>query len=151
MKSEYSLLKQQLKNKTIELANKAKDNEDKSKLLMHLKEKVEVIKKYSAKSIKRLNEMETLLESYLNIEDKTFKSQMDELPQGFFKKLADKFAGLPNYDMRICAYLKIGLNSKEIADLLNVQPSSTYISRSRLRKKLHLNLEEALHSFLNKI
>ncbi|TVR75849.1 MAG: hypothetical protein EA412_14750, partial [Chitinophagaceae bacterium] len=47
------------------------------------------------------------------------------------------------------AYLKIGLNTKEIAEILNIQPSSFYISRSRLRKKLNLKPEEDLYSFLN--
>ena len=78
-----------------------------------------------------------------------FEIQIDQLHQEFFKTLIDRFPGLSNYDMRLCAYLKIGLNSKEIADLLNVQPSSAYISRSRLRKKLNLNIDEDLHSFLN--
>ena len=76
---------------------------------------------------------------------------MDELHQDFFKKLKDKFPGLSNNDLRLCAYLKIGLNSKEIADILNIQPSSAYISRSRLRKKLNLGVDEDLHDFLIKI
>ena len=76
---------------------------------------------------------------------------MDELHQDFFKKLKEKFPGLSIYDLRLCAYLKIGLNSREIADLLNVQPSSAYISRSRLRKKLHLNNDEDLYQVLNKL
>lgn len=149
LKTEFSRLKQQLKSKTIELANKAKDNEDKNKLLLSLKEKLEEIKRYPAKYHTQLNDMERLLESYLDVEDKTFEIQIDQLHQEFFKTLIDRFPGLSNYDMRLCAYLKIGLNSKEIADLLNVQPSSAYISRSRLRKKLNLNIDEDLHSFLN--
>lgn len=53
--------------------------------------------------------------------------------------------------MRLCAYIKIGFDSKEIADLLNIKPSSVYISRSRLRKKLNIETDEDLHSYLNSI
>ncbi len=92
-----------------------------------------------------------MLDSYLNIEDKTFEIQMDELHQEFFQKLKDRFPGLSILDLRLCAYLKIGLNSKEIAEILNILPSSAFISRSRLRKKLNLKPEEDLHDFLNSI
>lgn len=40
---EYEQLKQQLKAKTIELAGKAKENEDKNRLLLSIKEKFEII------------------------------------------------------------------------------------------------------------
>lgn len=151
LKKEYSLLKTQLRNKTIELANKAKDNEEKNRLLVNLKEKCEKAKKNPSLSKRQWNEMQRLLDSYLNVEDNTFEMQIDDLHQEFFKKLKEQFPVLSNNDLRLCAYLKIGLNSKEIAEILNIQPSSSYISRSRLRKKLNLKAEEDLYDFLNKI
>ena len=99
----------------------------------------------------KLAEMSRTLDSYLNVDDNTFEIQIDELHQDFFRKLKEKFPSLSSNDLRWCAYLKIGLNSKEIADILNIQPSSAYISRSRLRKKLNLHADEDLYSFLNKI
>lgn len=150
LKAEYDQIKLQLKNKTIELANKARANEDKTRLLLTLKEKFNDIPKDSFKSGIALREIQRLLDSHFKVEDKTFEIQMDELHQDFFKKLKDKFPGLSNNDLRLCAYLKIGLNSKEIADILNIQPSSAYISRSRLRKKLNLGVDEDLHDFLIK-
>jgi DNA-binding CsgD family transcriptional regulator len=151
LKNEYNQLKQQLKSKTIELANKAKDNESKNKLLLTLKEKCDNAEKNPVLHQIKWNEMHRLLDSYLNTEDKTFEIQMDELHQEFFNKLKEQFPSLSNNDLRLCAYLKIGLNSKEIADILNIQPSSSYISRSRLRKKLNLKNDEDLYSFLNEI
>jgi len=75
---------------------------------------------------------------------------MNELHQEFFKKLKQVYPSLSNNDLRLCAYLKIGMNSKEIADFMHIQPSSSYISRSRLRKKLGLNPDENLYDFLNR-
>jgi DNA-binding CsgD family transcriptional regulator len=146
---EYDQMKQQLKNKTIELASKARDNEEKNRLILLLKETCEKAQKNPAISKLKLAEMSRMLDSYLKVEDNTFEIQMDELHQDFFKKLKEKFPGLSANDLRWCAYLKIGLNSKEIADILNIQPSSAYISRSRLRKKLNLDADEDLYTFLN--
>jgi AraC family transcriptional regulator, chitin signaling transcriptional activator len=149
LQSEYDQLKQQLKNKTIELASKARDNEEKNRLILALKETCEKAQNNPSISKMKLAEMHRILDSYLNVEDKTFEIQMDELHQDFFKKLKEQFPGLSGNDLRWCAYLKIGLNSKEIADILNIQPSSSYISRSRLRKKLNLDPDEDLYTFLN--
>jgi len=151
LKNEYELLKQQLKSKTIELANKAKDNEDKKHLLLTIKEKFESFPIDSSQTKIRLGEIKRLLDAHLNVEDHTFEIQIDELHQEFFKKLKDKFPSLSTHDLRLCAYLKIGMNSKEIAELLNIQPSSAFVSRSRLRKKLNLPVDEDINTFLNKI
>lgn len=151
MQQEFSQLKQQLKNKTIELVTKARENEEKNRLILTLKETCENAQRNPSVHKAKFTEMSRILDSYLNVEDKTFEIQMDELHQDFFRKLKEKFPGLSNNDLRWCAYLKIGLNSKEIADILNIQPSSSYISRSRLRKKLELHADEDLYDFLNKI
>ncbi|TVQ12375.1 MAG: hypothetical protein EA361_11090 [Bacteroidetes bacterium] len=150
MQAEYDQLKQQLKTKTIELANKAKDNEEKNRLLLSLKEKCEKAQQNPVLFERKWGEMQRILDSYLKNEDKTFEIQMDELHQEFFAKLKEKFPDLSSNDLRLCAYLRIGLNTKEIAEMLNIQPSSFYISRSRLRKKLKLKPEEDLYNFLTR-
>lgn len=151
LQAEYGELQQQLKTKTIELANKARDNEEKNRLILSLKEACRKAQENPSISKLKLAEMTRLLDSYLSVEDNTFEIQMDELHQGFFKKLKEMFPDLSSNDLRLCAYLKIGLSSKEIADILNILPSSSYIRRSRLRKKLNLQTDEDLYSFLNKI
>jgi AraC family transcriptional regulator, chitin signaling transcriptional activator len=151
LQTENELIKQQLKSKTIELASKSKDNEDKNRLLQTLKEKFDTLQKEPAISGFRLNEIRRILDAYLKEDDKTFEIQMDELHQELFRKLKEQFPALSGNDLRLCAYLKVGLNSKEIADILNIQPSSSYISRSRLRKKLNLKPDEDLYDFLNRI
>ncbi len=149
LQEEVEQMRTQLKTKTIELANKAKENEAKNKLLETIKEKFEYLQAHSDPLKIKASEIQRLLNSYMSMQDTTFEIQMDELHQEFFKKLKAQFPGLSSNDLRLCAYLKIGLNSKEIADLLNIQPSSVYISRSRLRKKLNLETDDDLYSYLN--
>lgn len=148
---EKEQLAQQIKNKTIELAIKAKEDEDKIRLLHTVREKIlEAEQNPNLYKIK-LKEMRRLLDHYLEIENHTFEIQMDELHQEFFKSMKTKFPNLSIYDLRLCAYLKIGLHSKEMADILQVLPSSINVSRSRLRKKLGLKPEDDLYKFLNEI
>jgi DNA-binding CsgD family transcriptional regulator len=149
LQEQFEDIKQQLKNKTVELAVKAREAEEKNKLIESLREHFEKAKKSTSVASIKWAEMDRILKAYMNGEDKTFEIQMDELHQEFFKKLKEQFPNLSSNDLRLCAYLKIGLNSKEIADLLNIQPSSSYISRSRLRKKLKLKAEDDLFDFLN--
>ncbi|KQT20570.1 hypothetical protein ASG31_17535 [Chryseobacterium sp. Leaf404] len=92
--------------------------------------------------------MRRLLKTYLESEDNTFEIQMDELLQEFFRMMKKKFPTLSIYDLRLCAYLRIGLTSKEMADILHVLPSNINVSRSRLRKRLNLLPEDDLYEFL---
>lgn len=151
LKAEYSKLKQQLKAKTVELACKAKVDDEKNRMLISLKEKFERVQKEPALAQMTFKEINRILDSFLNKEVNTFEIQIDELHQEFYKKLKDRYPGLSNNDLRLCAYLKIGLNSREIADILNILPSSAFISRSRLRKKLNIGADEDLYGFLNSI
>jgi len=151
LQAEYNQLKKNLRSKTIELAKQARENEEKNRLLLSLKEKCAMAQENPSLFKMKWKEMERLLESYIKAEDQIFEIQIDELHQEFFKKLKTRFPSLSNHDLRMCAYLKIGIDSKEIAEMLHIQPSSFYISRSRLRKKLDLKAEENLYDFLNLI
>ena len=149
LENEKKLLNQQITHKTIELAKQARENQNKNWLLHNLKEKIEEAQNDSSVSRVQLTEMKRLVDLYLESDDNTFEIQIDELHQEFFKKLREQYTDLSLYDLRLCAYLKIGLNSKEISEILHVLPSSINVSRSRLRKKLKLDQDEDLYVFLN--
>ncbi|MBV1888269.1 MAG: LuxR C-terminal-related transcriptional regulator, partial [Urechidicola sp.] len=53
----------------------------------------------------------------------------------------------PN-DLKSCAFLKLNLSSKEIAQLLNISPKSVEVKRYRLRKKLELPHNSGLSEYL---
>ncbi len=151
LQEDFNQLKKELKDKTIELANKAKESEDKNRLIEKLKKKFKKIEESSDIPKSRWKEIHSLLNSYSTEDDNTFEIQMDQLHQEFFQRLKNEYSQLSSNDLRLCAYLKLGFNSKEIADFMNIQPSSVYINRSRLRKKLDLNTEQDLHEFLNSV
>ena len=64
------------------------------------------------------------------------------------KNLRDKHPELSNNERMMCAYLKMGLSSKEIAPLLNISVRGVETIRYRLRKKLGLDEKDSLMTFL---
>jgi len=80
-----------------------------------------------------------------------FKFHFEKVQQGFFTRLKDKFPELTAKDQRLCAYLHLGLSTKEIAGLVNITPESAEIGRIRLRKKLGLSRTQNLNTFLQAI
>jgi DNA-binding CsgD family transcriptional regulator len=53
-------------------------------------------------------------------------------------------------NLKLCAYLRLNLSSKEIASLLNITVSGIDKARNRLRKKLNLEPNVDLYDFLLK-
>lgn len=142
-------LKAQLKSKTIELAKVAKENDQKNQLLSDLRDKLLYLKEHPS-ALDRVTKDTLRLIDTVNIKNKdTFDIQIDELNQAFYNRLRTLFPELTINDLRLCAYVKIGMDSKEIANLFSIKPSSIYINRSRLRKKLNLDPEDDLYAFLN--
>jgi len=86
-----------------------------------------------------------------NAEDwKFFEEAFNHADKDFFKKVKELHPQLTANDLRLCAYLRLNLSSKEIAPLLNISVRSVEIKRYRLRKKISLAREINLNDyFLN--
>ena len=80
-----------------------------------------------------------------------FKLHFELVHQGFFERLKGKYPGLTTKDQRLCAYIHLGLSTKDIAGLISITPESAEISRIRLRKKLDLSRSQQLAAFLQQI
>lgn len=153
LEKEKENLQNELKEKSKQLAKKAKESKDNTRILEKVKEDITYIEQLATSSRvhKQLKNVHKLLDSYLEVEDNIFEMQIEEINQTFFKKLKKGFPELTSYDLRLCAYLKMGMKTKEIAEIVEVLPSSINMSRSRLRKKLKLTAEQDLYAFLNAV
>ena len=80
-----------------------------------------------------------------------FKLHFEKVNHGFFERLKGKYPHLTIKDQRLCAYIHLGLPTKDIAGLINITPESAEIGRIRLRKKLELDRSQNLALFLQKI
>lgn len=77
-----------------------------------------------------------------------FALYFDEVHNNFLATLKTKFPQLSPTDLKLCAYLRLNLTSKEIAQILNISLKGVEVSRYRLRKKLNLSTEVNLYDFL---
>ncbi len=77
-----------------------------------------------------------------------FRTYFDEVHPEFLKNLAMRYPQLSKNDLRLCAYLHLGMTTKEIAALTYREVRSVESSRNRLRKKLELTADISLHAFL---
>ena len=77
-----------------------------------------------------------------------FKEAFDSADNNFLKKVKESHPVLTPNDLRLCAYLRLNLSSKEIAPLLNISVRSIEIKRYRLRKKMNLPHEMGLVEYL---
>jgi PAS domain S-box-containing protein len=80
-----------------------------------------------------------------------FKLHFEKVHQGFFTRLIGKYPALTSKDQRLCAYIHLGLSTKDISGLVNITPESAEIGRIRLRKKLGLDRSHNLSTFLQNI
>jgi PAS domain S-box-containing protein len=75
-------------------------------------------------------------------------TQLEKLHPGFLERVVQKHPVLTRKDKKLCACLRLGLNSREIAGLSNRSPKSVEIARVRLRKKLKLPHQIRLTNYL---
>lgn len=80
-----------------------------------------------------------------------FKLHFDSVHPEFFIKLKAKCSELTENDLRLCAYIRIGMRAKQIAEMLSVSPDSVNSNRYRLRKKLEISKGESLDDFIRNI
>jgi AraC family chitin signaling transcriptional activator len=77
-----------------------------------------------------------------------FKEAFDSADKDFLNRVKGIHPSLTPNDLRLCAYLRLNLSSKEIAPLLNISVRSIEIKRYRLRKKMDLPHEQGLVEYI---
>jgi AraC family chitin signaling transcriptional activator len=89
---------------------------------------------------KSLPKVIKIIDKNLNNTDdwKMFQEAFNNADKKFLNKIKAKHPELTPNDLRLCAYLRLNLSSKEIAPLLNISPRSVEVKRYRLRKKMNL-------------
>ncbi|MBM3922218.1 MAG: hypothetical protein FJ340_03330 [Sphingomonadales bacterium] len=95
------------------------------------------------KMIKALSEDEQIDQEWDH-----FAKHFDKVHSDFVVVLKNKHPEISPGELKLCAYLRMNLSSKEIAQLLNISLRGVEISRYRLRKKLNLAPGENLFDYL---
>lgn len=95
------------------------------------------------KVIRMLNDDESSEEDWEH-----FSIHFDQVHSNFLANLKGRFPTLTSTDLKLCAYLRMNLSSKEIAQLMNISLRGVEISRYRLRKKLQVPTDANLYDYL---
>lgn len=133
---------------------------------MHLVQKTEILSKIKTELSKtaqetnnkdavtnQLKKIIKLIDANVRLDKNwaQFEMQFDQVHVNFNKRLKEQFPDLSPNDLKLCAYLRMNLTTKEIAPLLNISVRGVEISRYRLRKKLNLDRDENLYEFLSEV
>ncbi|MDB5136675.1 MAG: transcriptional regulator [Mucilaginibacter sp.] len=145
-------LQADLASKSRELANSAMNIVYKNELLQKISEEITHLKDSTGKKLsdEQLRRIQKVIDDGMSDERdwNLFESSFNEAHESFFKKLKAQHPDLVPNDLKLCAYLRMNMNSKEMASLLNISLRGVEIRRYRLRKKLNLEHDKNLVEFL---
>lgn len=78
----------------------------------------------------------------------TFQNNFDLIHKKFFRSLREKYPDLTSNDLKVCALLRLNLNTKDIANFTHLTIRGVEGARYRLRKKLGIPTDKSLTDFL---
>ncbi len=146
MKIKNEQLQQEFENKNRELAVSTMNLIKKNELLSVIKDDL----KKTTDGDRNIKSVISTINKNINEDDTwdMFKEAFNNADKDFLKKVKSIHPALTPNDLRLCAYLRLNLSSKEIAPLLNISVRSVEIKRYRLRKKMELSHEVSLVEYI---
>lgn len=147
-------LEQDVEFKNKQLTSRTLHLVQKNETMKELKEKVNNLRENGNGDINTgLQKLENLVDYSFNLDGdwKQFRLYFEEIHNGFFDALKDKYPDLTTNELRLAALAKLNLTIKEIATIMGITPNSVKTARYRLRKKLDIETEESLTKFMMEI
>lgn len=145
-------LQAELESKGREVTNSAMNIVYKNELLQKIKDEIDHLKDKEGKKLadEQLKRLQKIIDESMSDERdwNLFETSFNETHENFFKKLKTGHPDLVPNDLKLCAYLRLNMSSKEMASLLNISLRGVEIRRYRLRKKLELPHDKNLVEFL---
>lgn len=149
-------LEQELSHKSQEMANLMINFTRKNEMLMDIKQELsrittEMKGDHFVKSKRMLLSLNNSIDSNIASDDalKRFEEQFDLVHNNYMRRVREKHTDLTPSEIKMCAYVKMGLSSKEMAPLLNISLRGVETLRYRLRKKMNIEREASLTDYLN--
>lgn len=141
-------LQQEVDYKHRELTTATLNLERKNELLLALRKELEQVPETS----QQLKPAFRLINQNLQLDEDIdqFRLHFERVHPRFFQNLS-ALAALSTTELRYCAYLRMGLATKEIANLLNIEPHSVRVGKHRLKQKLQLSKDIDLEHFIQNV
>lgn len=137
-----------IENKNRELGTATMNLVKRNELLNNIKEELS-----KTKSLTEIKDVIKLINSNINSTGdwQLFEEAFNNVDKDFMKKIKALHPSITPNDLRLCAYLRLNLSSKEIAPLLNISHKSVEVKRYRLRKKMGLDHDQSLSNYIIEI
>ncbi|MFY0673183.1 MAG: response regulator [Bacteroidia bacterium] len=147
-------LSTELEQKSKELASYSLQLIQKNKVLSDLKSELkQIMKSAESTNKKKFRSLVGLIDYSFSVEKEwsRFRQVFENVHKEFYNQLDKKHSNLSPSERKLAALFKLGLDSKEIADVLGISQDSLKTARHRLRKKLDLGSDENLSIYINSI
>jgi ligand-binding sensor domain-containing protein/DNA-binding CsgD family transcriptional regulator len=135
-----------------ELANQTMDLIRKNKFLQNIKDELIRLKRPNNDFAMndKINSLIVKIDKDLdhNKQWEIFESAFDEVHEDFLNRIKAAFPNLTPKELRLCAYLRLNISSKEIAPLMNISVRGVEICRYRVRKKLEIERDTNMTSYI---
>jgi hypothetical protein len=145
------LLQSEMEKKNLELASIALQIAAKNEVLIKVVTSLQNIEPQVAADAKILiGELIGTTQNNIDLDTdwKKFLDYFNEVHDNFLEKLKNRYKDLTSIDLRLCAYLRMQLTTKEIAALMNISVRGVEKARYRLRKKINIDPNLDLSEFI---
>lgn len=148
-------LEQDLRIKSQELANSMFNIIQKREIFLFMKDELAKISRAlnssnQEEALHKVNRLSEKIRQNIDEEEswKKLEDNFNIVHRNFLTRLKERYPDLSSNDLKLAAYIRMDLLTKEIAPLLNISERGLESARFRLRKKLGIGKNESLSKFL---
>ncbi|MFI3323807.1 MAG: hypothetical protein SNI45_07915 [Rikenellaceae bacterium] len=144
-------------SKSAELSNLLLSKLEKNDIITAVKDdlkkiKADALSKQHSQVVRRVTALEESLDEKLidNIDWSTFEENFNVTNNNFVQKLCEHYSWMSVSERKLCIYIRMGLQTKEIAPLLNLSVRGVEMLRYRIRKRMELERNANLYEFFQR-
>ncbi len=143
-------LQEKIDSKNRELASATIHLMSKNEILNQINDKLEASQNRTTEQGNNVyREVKNIILDSIRLDEdwKIFSKHFTEVHPRFFEEIKLKWPAITSDELKLCAFLKIQLSSKEIARLMNITLEAVNKRRNRLRKKMSIPSSQDFYSF----
>jgi DNA-binding CsgD family transcriptional regulator len=148
-------LRNDMKHKEKELASSTMHILHKNDFLIKIKDELQKTRKTDGQGLLDMKINSVIRQIDKDIDNdahwEIFEKHLEQVHEDFLNRLNAEHSELTAREMRLAAYLRMNMASKEIASLMNITPRAVENNRYKLRKKLNLEQGDNLVDYIMKI
>lgn len=147
------ILQQETERKSRRLAATSLIMEEKDKVLQTLIDDLHQLGKDGKLSAAEVRLLEQNFRVHMSgkTEWEGFANSFEEVHPGFYTTMRERYPNVSEGDLKMAAYIKMGMGQKQIARMMGVQPESAKKNRHRLRSRMGLSESDSLEDILRNI